>query len=98
MSIDADNGKECAMRMLLTALVRKLGLIPPNGTLAIFPSSPDDNRCFTLGSPTFLATETGVEGPIYPSRAGTLMDCRRADRRCQATNESAEGETPSVQE
>jgi hypothetical protein len=55
------------MRGLLAVLRRKLGLIRSSGRVEILEPGPRGDGSFTCGSPSFVWTETGIEGPFWPS-------------------------------
>jgi hypothetical protein len=52
---------------LMTALRRKLGLIRTSGTVEVFPSDSVGADSFTIGGPSFLWTEEGIDGPLWPT-------------------------------
>jgi hypothetical protein len=54
------------MRGLMTALCRKLGLIRTSGIFKILSDSGSTDS-YTIGGASFICTDKGVEGPIWPS-------------------------------
>lgn len=58
------------MRGLLTVL----GLIRPSGAIEVDAAKAEDEGCITFGSPYFLCTEKGLEGPYWPPLLGPMPD------------------------
>lgn len=77
------------MRGLLAALRRKLAFVRSSGSIEISPSASEPEVVYTLGGPSFVLSEKGVEGPLYPSLGDDTLWYPRAPRPSSASEGSA---------